>query len=88
MNRKRYTEEQIISVLKEHEAGVKTAELCRKYGMSEPTFYHWKAKYTGLTVSDLRKLKALEEENRRLKHIVAEQALDIRALKDINSKNW
>jgi putative transposase len=88
MNRKRYTEEQIIGVLKEGDPGVKTAELCRKYGMSEQTYYNWKAKYSGMTVSDLKKMKALEEENRRLKHIVAEQALDIRALKDINSKNW
>lgn len=88
MNRKRYTEEQIISVLREGEAGAKTSDLCRKYGMSEQTYYNWKAKYSGMTVSDLRKMKALEEENRRLKHIVAEQALDIRALKDINSKNW
>ena len=88
MHRKRFTEEQIIGVLKESESGVKTAELCRKYGMSEQTYYNWKAKYSGMTVGDLKKMKALEEENRRLKHIVAEQALDIRALKDINSKNW
>ena len=88
MNKKRFTEEQIIGVLKESEAGVKTADLCRKYGMSEPTFYNWKAKYGGLQVSEVRRLKVLEEENRRLKHIVADQALDIRALKEINSKNW
>jgi len=88
MNKKRFTEEQIIGVLKESEAGAKTADLCRKYGMSEPTFYNWKAKYGGLQVSEVRRLKVLEEENRRLKHIVADQALDIRALKEINSKNW
>ena len=85
---KRHTEEQIIRVLKESEAGAKTAELCRQHGISETTFYKWKDKYGGLTVSEMRRLKSLEEENRRLKHIVADQALDIRALKEINSKNW
>jgi putative transposase len=85
---KRHTEEQIIAVLKESEAGAKTAELCRQHGISETTFYKWKDKYGGLTVSEMRRLKSLEEENRRLKHIVADQALDIRALKEINSKNW
>jgi len=85
---KRHTEEQIIGVLKESEAGMKTSELCRKYGISETTFYKWKDKYGGLTVSDIRRLRVLEEENRRLKHIVAELTLDIRALKEINSKNW
>jgi putative transposase len=85
---KRYSEEQIINILKEAGAAATAKEVCRKHGVSEPTFYKWKAKYNGMTVSDLRKMKALEEENRRLKHIVAEQALDIRALKEINSKNW
>jgi putative transposase len=85
---KRHTEEQIIGVLKESEAGMKTSELCRKHGISDATFYKWKDKYGGLTVSEARRLRALEEENRRLKHIVADQALDIRALKEINSKNW
>jgi putative transposase len=85
---KRHTEEQIIGVLKESEAGMKTPELCRKHGISEGTFYHWKDKYGGMTVSEMRRLRALEEENRRLKQIVADQALDIRALKEINSKNW
>ena len=85
---RRHTEEQIIRVLKESEAGAKTAELCRQHGISETTFYKWKDKYGGLTVSEMRRLKSLEEENRRLKHIVADQALDIRALKEINSKNW
>jgi len=88
MKAKQYTEEQIIAVLKEAEAGVKVAELCRKYGMSEATYYNWKTKYAGLTVSELKRLKALEEENRRLKQIVAEQALDNRALKELLSKNF
>jgi putative transposase len=85
---KQYTEEQIIAVLKEGEAGASVSDLCRKYGMSDATYYNWKAKYAGLTVNDLKKLKALEEENRRLKQIVGEQALDIRALKDLLSKNF
>jgi putative transposase len=85
---RQYTEEQIIAVLKEGEAGAKASELSRKYGMSDATYYNWKAKYSGMTVSDLKKLKALEEENRRLKQIVGEQALDIRALKDLLSKNF
>jgi putative transposase len=88
MKAKQYTEEQIIAVLKEAEAGVKVADLCRKYGMSDATYYNWKAKYSGLTVSELKRLKALEEENRRLKQIVAEQALDNRALKELLSKNF
>ena len=81
MRQKRFTEEQIIGVLKEHEAGIKAAEICRKYGISEQTFYRWKSKYGGMTVSEARRLKELEEENRRLKQMVAEQALDIRGLK-------
>jgi len=85
---RQYTEEQIIAVLKEGEAGAKVADLCRKHGMSEATYYNWKSKYSGMTVSDLKRLKALEEENRRLKQIVGEQALDIRALKDLLSKNF
>jgi putative transposase len=85
---RQYTEEQIITVLKEGEAGASVTDLCRKYGMSDATYYNWKSKYSGMTVSDLKKLKALEEENRRLKQIVADQALDIRALKDLLSKNF
>ena len=88
MFRKKYTEEQIIAVLREAEAGAKIADLCRKYGMSEATQYNWKTKYAGLTVSELKRLKALEEENRRLKQIVAEQVLDNRALKELCSKNF
>ena len=88
MKARQYTEEQIIAVLKEGEAGAKVADLSRKYGMSDATYYNWKSKYSGMTVSDLKRLKALEEENRRLKQIVGEQALDIRALKDLLSKNF
>ena len=88
MIRKKYTEEQIIAVLREAEAGAKISDLCRKYGMSDATYYNWKAKYAGLTVSELKRLKGLEDENRRLKQIVGEQALDIRALKELLSKNF
>jgi putative transposase len=88
MVRKKYTEEQIIAVLGEGEAGAKVTVLCRKYGMSDATYYNWKARYAGLTVSELKRLKALEEGNRRLKQIVGEQALDIRALKDLLLKNF
>lgn len=88
MPRKRYTEEQIIGVLKQAEAGVKTVDLCREHGISEPTFYKWKAKFSGMEVSDARKLRALEDENRRLKQIVANQALDLEALKAVCSKNF
>ena len=88
MKRKKYTEEQIIQVLKEGEAGASVADLTRKYGMSDGSYYNWKTKYAGLSVSELKRLKALEEENRRLKQIVAEQPLDNRALKELLSKNF
>jgi putative transposase len=88
MVRRRYTEEQIIAVLKEGAAGVPVRELCRKYGMSDGAYYNWKTKYAGMTVSELKRLKGLEDENRRLKQIVGEQALDIRALKELLSKNF
>lgn len=88
MVRKKYSEEQIIAVLREADAGAKPADLCRKYGMSDATYYNWKAKYAGMTASDLKRLESLEEENRRLKQIVAEQALDNRALKELLSKNF
>lgn len=85
---KRKTEEQIIAVLKESEAGMKTSDLCRNHGISETTFYKWKDKFGGMTVSDARRLRGLEQENGRLKQIVADLTLDVRALKEINSKNW
>ena len=88
MKARRYTEKQIITVLKEGQAGAKVADLCRKYGMSDASYYNWKAKYAGMTVSDVRRLKALEAENRRLKQIVAEQALDNLTLKELLSKNF
>ncbi len=88
MVRKKYTEDQIIVVLKEAEAGATVSDLCCKYGMSEATYYNWKARYSSMTASDLKRLKCLEEENRRLKQIVAEQALDNRELKELLSKNF
>jgi len=83
-----YSEEQIIAVLKEAESGIKPSELYRKHNISDATFYNWKAKYAGLEVSDLRKLKGLEDENRRLKQIVADQTLDIQALKAVLAKKF
>jgi putative transposase len=88
MRRSRYTEEQIVGILKEQEAGVGTEELCRRHGISQQTFYRWKAKYGGLDLGDARRLKALEDENRRLKRLVADLSLDNAALKDVLSKNW
>ena len=88
MKKVRYSEEQIIGILKEAEAGIAVSELCRKYGVSDQTYYNWKAKYGGMTVSDARKLKQVEEENRRLKHIVADLTLDNQALKAVISKNF
>ena len=88
MPRKRHTEEQIIGILKQAEAGAKTSDLCREHGISAQTFYKWKAKFSGMEVSDARKLRALEDENRRLKQIVANQALDLEALKAVCSKNF
>jgi transposase-like protein len=86
MKRKRHTEEQIIAILKEHEAGVKTADLCRKHGISEASFYNWKAKYGGLEVSEAKRLKGLESENVRLKKLLADAMLDNAALKDLLAK--
>lgn len=88
MKRSRFTHEQIITILKEGEAGAKPAELCRRHGISEATYYSWKSKYGGMEVSEAKRLKALEEENRRLKRLVAEQALDIQVLKDVASGNF
>ena len=87
MKRKRFTEEQITRVPKEGEAGEKVADICRRYGISDATFYTWRAKYGDMTVSDAKRLKALEEENSRLKRIVADLTLDNTALKDILAKN-
>ena len=88
MKRSRFTEEQIIGILREQEAGAKTAEICRKHGVSDATFYKWKAKYGGLDVSDVRRLKALEEENAKLKKLLAEAMLDNAILKDAAAKKW
>lgn len=86
MRRKRFTEEQIIGILKEAEAGAKSADLCRRHGISEQTFYRWKAKYGGMEISDARRLKQLEDENRRLRQAVADLTLDNQALKLVLSK--
>jgi putative transposase len=88
MKRKRFSEEQIIAVLKEAEAGAKTKELCRKHGISDATFYNWKAKYGGMTVSEARRLKDLEQENAKLKRLLAEAELDKAALKDLLHRKW
>jgi putative transposase len=88
MKRKRFKEEQIIAILKELEAGVPVGELARRHGVVENTIYRWRSKYGGLEVSEAKRLKALEEENRRLKRMVADQALDIQALNDVLSKKW
>ena len=86
--KKRFTEEQIIKVLKEHEGGAGTTDLCRRHGISPATFYKWKAKFSGMDVSDARRLRVLESENARLKRMVADLHLDIEMLKDVNSKKW
>jgi putative transposase len=88
MKRSRFSEEQIIGILKEGEAGSKAAELCRKHGICEQTYYRWKSKFGGLEVNEARRLRQLEDENRRLKQMVAEQALDIQALKGVLAKKF
>lgn len=88
MRRSRFSEEQIVGVLQEHAAGAATAALCRQHGISQQTFYRWKQKYGGLERGEVRRLKTLEEENARLKRLVAEQALDNQALKELLRKNW
>jgi putative transposase len=88
MRKSRFSEEQIIAVLKQVEQGQAVAEVCRELGISDGTYYRWKAQYGGLEVSQLRKLRQLEDENRKLKQVVADLTLDVRALKDITAKNW
>ena len=88
MRASRFNEEQIIAILREQELGASTGDVCRKHGISSATFYKWKAKYGGLEVSEARRLKALEDENRRLKKLLAEAMLDNAMLKDIASKKW
>ena len=86
--KKRFTEEQIVRILKEAEDGMAARDVCRTHNVSEQSFYRWKSKYGGMEVSEVKRLKALEKENEELKKIVAEQALDIRMLKDVNSKKF
>lgn len=88
MKRSRFSEEQIIAILKEQEAGAATVAVCRRHGISEATFYKWKARYGGLEVSEARRLKSLEDENARLKRLLAEAMLDVAVLKELNAKKW
>ena len=86
--KKRFTEEQIVRILQEADAGMPARDVCRKHNISEQTFYRWKSKYGGMDVSEVKRLKELERENEELKKIVAEQTLDIRMLRDVNAKKW
>jgi putative transposase len=88
MRKSRFSQEQIIGILKEHHAGLSAGDLCRKHGISDATFYKWRSKYGGMDVSDARKLKALEEENARLKRLLAESVMDVSTLKEMLSKNF
>ncbi len=88
MKRTRFSDEQIIGILQEHEAGGKCADLCRKHGMSQGTFYAWKSKFSGMSVPDVKRLKALEDENGKLKKLLAEQMLDAAAMKELLAKKW
>ena len=88
MKRSRFSDEQIIGILKEHQAGLSAAELCRKYGVSDATFYKWRSKYGGMEVSDARRLRTLEDENRRLKKLLAESVLDVATLREMLGKNF
>lgn len=88
MKRSRFSEEQIIGILKEHQAGMSAAELCRKYGVSDATFYKWRSKFGGMEVSDAKRLKALEDENSKLKRLLADAMLDASTLKDLLRKNF
>ena len=88
MRKSRFSEEQIIAILKEQESGRSTAEICRRHGVSQPTFYNWKAKFGGMEVSDARRLKVLEEENRKLKKLLAEEVMDNATLKEMLRKNF
>ena len=88
MKRSRFTEEQIIGILKEHQAGLSAADLCRKHGISDATFYKWRSRYGGMEVSDAKKLKALEAENTRLKKLLAESMMDVSTLKEMLGKNF
>ena len=88
MKRSRFSEEQIIGILKEHQAGLGAKELCRKHGVSDATFYKWRSKYGGIEVSDAKKLKALEAENAKLKKLLAEQMMDVSTLKEMLGKNF
>ena len=88
MKRSRFSEEQIIGILKEHQAGLSAAELCRKYGISDATFYNWRSKYGGMEASDAKRLKALEDENKKLKKLLAELVLDVATLKELLGKNF
>lgn len=88
MRKSRFTEEQIVAILKEHTAGAKTGELIRRHGISRETFYKWRRKYGGLQVDEAKRLRALEDENRRLKRVVADQALNLQVLKDLLGKTW